>query len=878
MLLEREDVLGAVRSAFERVRETRRGRFVVIGGEAGVGKTSLLRHVADDFASDAVVLWGGCDSLSTPRALGPLVDIAAQAGGELAEVLASEASREAVFGAALRLLSNSSRPTVTLIEDAHWADEATIDFLTFLRRRIDTTSALVLMTYRDDEIGPSHPLHFVLGETHVRGQTRLRLSPLSVEAVVTLAEGHDVDASAAHRITGGNPFFVTELIAVGGTTAPPTVRDAVLARASRLPHDSRGVLDAVSVVPDRAEMWLVDRLVDDPDKVVAIDECVASGVLRSEGEAVMFRHELARLAIRDAVTPVRRREFHRRALAALSAPPSGDVDEARVAHHAFEAGDADSVLLFAPAAAEHAARIGAHRLAAEHLDHAVRYASRLPVEDQIDLWHRLGVERVAIGELDAALAAYETVLTLCRSSGDPVREGEALSRMGGVLTSAGRQREALPLVEQSVALLEPLGPTPELAFAYTSRSGQHMLAREFAAAAEWGQRAVELSEQLGRRDMLCLVLITSGIGLLMSGDRAGHARILRGMDIAREEGLHSVVALGYSQLGSGGGEVRLYDLAIPALETGLAYAQDHELTGQESYIRSWLARCYLEQGRWQEAGEMCRDVLGTPRAVGIARMVTVTVLGRLRARRGDPGAWEALDESLELARENGHLQRLWPAAARAEAAWMAGHLESEVDVLEEAYNLAAAVAYPWAAGELRFWLDRAGHPPSSSSPAAGPFRLAIDGRLAEAAAAWEDIGCSFEAGIVLTGSDDATLVRSALDTFEALGSPPARRLAANRLRSLGGLVPRGPNAATRGNPAGLTGREVEVVTLLAEGLRNAEIAERLVISVKTVGHHITSLLAKLGVNSRQAAAAEARRLGLVPDLGGTARKDGELTR
>jgi len=260
-------------------------------------------------------------------------------------------------------------------------------------------------------------------------------------------------------------------------------------------------------------------------------------------------------------------------------------------------------------------------------------------------------------------------------------------------------------------------------------------------------------------------------------------------------------------------------------------------------------------------------------------MVAVTVLGRLRARRGDPGVWDALDESLELARQNGQLQRIWPAAvARAEAAWLAGHLASEVPLLEEAHALAVTVAYPWAVGELSAWLDRAGHRPQTTAPAAEPFRLALDGRLPDAAACWEAIGCSFEAGVTLVDSDDDTLVRSALATFEALGSRPAVRVAGNRLRELGARVPRGPNAATRGNPAGLTARELEVVALLVDGLRNAEIAARLVISAKTVDHHVTSLLAKLGVNSRQAAAAKALRLGLVPDLGSPPTKDGELAR
>ena len=876
MLLEREDALTALRRAFETVRSTGRGRFVAVGGEAGVGKTSLLRHATAELAREATVFWGACDSLSTPRALGALSDIASQSAGELADVLATGAPRETVFAAALRLLS--AGPTIAVVEDAHWADEATIDLLAFVRRRIDTTRALVVVSYRDDEVTGSHPLRLVLGDTRVEAESRLHLSPLSLDAVATLAAGRDdVDAAGVHHVTGGNPFFVTELLALGDATLPPTVRDAVLARASRLSAPARAVLDAIAIVPVRVEMWLLDRLVDDPEQAWAVDECVASGVLFGDGDGVSFRHELARLAVRDAVTPVRRRELHRRALAALADPPTGTVDEARAAHHAFEAGVAEAVLHHAPLAAEHAARVGAHRQAAEHLEHAVRYGARLPATEQIRLWQMLGVELTILGRLDDAAAALETAITLCQRSGDQATEGELLSRLSMVRMSAGRQRESLPLLERSLALLEPLGPSPELAYATLNRAAQHMLAREFTEAERWGQRAIEMAEALGRRDLLCQVLIQSGVGVLMSGDEAGHARILRGMEIAREEGIDGAFALGYSQIGSGGGEVRRYDLAVPALETGLAYCIDRELGGQAAYTRSWLARCHLEQGRWREASDHCTQLLRDPRLIGIARMVTVTVLGRLRARRGDPSVWEPLDESLALARESGHLQRLWPTAVvRAEAAWLAGHLDAEVPLLEEAYQMARDVDYAWPVGELGYWLTRAGRRPPSPAPAAEPFRLALEGRWTEAARAWEALGCAFEAALVRFDSDDPDLVREALAGFDDLGSRPAARLAANRLRELGARVPRGPNAATRGNPAGLTAREVEVVALLVEGLRNAEIAKRLVISAKTVDHHVSSLFTKLGVNSRQAAATKAVHLGVVPGAGDP--KDGELTR
>jgi DNA-binding CsgD family transcriptional regulator len=869
VLLEREDAIAAIAAAHRRVGDEGRGQLVVVGGEAGVGKSALLRFVAGPLGGE--VLWGACDSLTTPRPLGPLLDLAAAAGGELAELLAADAPREVVFAATLRFLAE--RPSVVFVEDAHWADEATIDLLTFLRRRIDRTRSLVVVTYRDDEIGPQHPLRVVLGGPTGPDEVRLRLAPLSVDAVGTLAGGGSgIDPHEVHRLTGGNPFFVTEVLAVGDPTATPSVRHAVLARVARLSPPARGALDAVAVVPLRAETWLVDALVGHPDGAVALDEGIEHGVLVPDGDGVRFRHELGRIAVRDAVPPVRRRELHRRAIAALVDPPGGIVDHTRVAHHAFEAGEADAVLLHAPLAASVAARVGAHRQAAEHLDHALRYVGRLAPAEQLALWRRAADERSATGDLTGSLEALDVGIALCVAGGDRLGEGWLRAQRSAPLTTLGRQPEALAALEASFALLEPLGPTPALAQALQHRAAQHMLARRFREAELWGRRALELQESLGRADLAAHTLVQTGTARLMAGADDGLAQILRGQTAARELGLHATVSLAFSQIGSGGGEVRRYDLAVAALEEGRAYALEHDLLGGWAYQAAWSARCHLEQGRWSEADALVSEVLASPWCAGIVRMVAVTVLGRLRARRGDPGVWDALDESLELARTNGHLQRLWPAAVvRAEAAWLEGRLVDEVVVLEEAHALAVEVGYGWAVGELSEWLARAGRPPAVAEPAAEPHRLALAGRLADAAAAWDGLGCSFEAAAVLLGSDDPALVRRAHDAFDALGSKPAARLAADRLRALGARVPRGPNAATRGNAAGLTGRELDVLGLLVEGLRNAEIAERLVISAKTVDHHVSSVLGKLGVGTRQAAATQAVRRGLVP-------KDGEIAR
>jgi DNA-binding CsgD family transcriptional regulator/tetratricopeptide (TPR) repeat protein len=633
------------------------------------------------------------------------------------------------------------------------------------------------------------------------------------------------------------------------------VRDAVLARAARLSANARRVLDAVAVVPGGVDTALFDALVGDgADTGDALDTCVGGGMLTVRADVVGFRHELARLAVGDAVAPARRRALHRAALQALRA--RGGVSDARLAFHAAEAGDVDALLDHALAAADQATLLGAHREAAAHRAQALRHADRLPAEQRAGLWARQATECHLIGRPQESLEAYALAVEGYRSLGNVAREGEVLAASAGPLVELGNQREATEAVTDAIALLEGLGPSAELAVAYGGRCAQHMLARQLDEAERWAQRSIALCEQLGRRDHLCYVLIQSGVGVLMAGDDAGHERILRGIEIARAEGWDHRVGLGLLQIGSGAGEIRRYDLAVPALREAIAFCDDRELLAHMRYCQAWLARCQLEQGHWDSAAALAGELLAQPSTTGITRMTALTVLGKLRARRGDPGAWPLLDQALVVARATGHLQRLWPAAAaRAEAAWLSGGLADEVPVLEEALGLATGLAYPWAVDELSFWLWQVGRGPVG--PGAGattPFAVQVGGDAAGAAAAWEALGCPYEAALAAVDGDDVDALVAAHASLSHLGARPAAGLAAARLRAMGQRAPRGPTAATRADPFGLTPREVDVAALLSQRLTNAEIAARLFISAKTVDHHVSSILTKLGVPTRRAAA------------------------
>jgi predicted ATPase len=386
-LLERSAQLAALDGHLAALRAQGRGRLVLIGGEAGIGKTALVRAFCESRRATRV-LRGACDALYTPRPLGPFLDIADEVGGELGALVARGAAPGVLVTALAREL-RSRPPGIVVLEDLHWADEATLDVLRLLTRRIESLPALVLATYRDDELDREHPLRIVLGELPSGPARRMALAPLSASAVAALAGSMPVDHDELHRRTAGNPFFVTEVLAGADADIPETVRDAVLARAARLDDGARALLDAVAIVPLRAELWLLSALVD--GELDDLDDCLASGMLRGERDAVSFRHEIARVAVEAALSPHRRVALHRKALTALAAR-GARPDPARLAHHAEGADDADAVLRHAPAAGERAAMLGSHREAAAHFARALRYGAALAPDRRAELLERRSYE------------------------------------------------------------------------------------------------------------------------------------------------------------------------------------------------------------------------------------------------------------------------------------------------------------------------------------------------------------------------------------------------------------------------------------------------------------------------------------------------------
>lgn len=853
-LLEREEIVAALTEYAESARAGA-ARVVLVGGEAGVGKTSLLEALREQLP-DVRWLWGACDGAFTPQPLAPLFDIAQQVGGELMAACQEGAPRERLFRVLLKDLADTARLTVLVLEDVHWADEATLDVVQFLAVRLRGTRVLLVLTYRNDGLAHDDSLQRTIGEVGaLRLTRRAMLPPLSRQTVAELAREGSLGGEELFRLTGGNPFLVTEVLALGTGEVPPSVRDAVLARVSRLPSGARAVLEAASVLGMRVEVGL---LVDVAQATAAaIDACLAAGALVADGAAFRFRHDIARLAVEQALAPHRRAALHRRTLQALLA--RGVDDDALLAHHAEGAGDSAAVLTYAPRAACRAAELAAHREAVAQFERALRHVAGTSERLRAELLDGLSDEAVLIDRVDVSAACRETAIAIWARLDEPLRLGDDLHKLSRDMLRLCRGEEADALARQALEVLDPLPPSVPKAWAYAHLASLQLNQGD-SHAMVLAQEAADLGDQLGAIDVVCHALITKGSELAVQG--GGTETLERALQLALARDDAAGVGRAYANLHTSTATVFDFAAATRWYEEGLSFVLERDLRTFVGWLQGTQAFVLERLGAWTEAERLCRGVRDHEIYSPQNRLQALLVQARIRVRQGAPEAGALVDEALAAAQQEadpGHV--IQALLARAEMGWLAGDTEAARAALLPASSLAAGLDGNTRA-ETAAWIRRCDGAPDLDG-LASPYALEAAGDHLAAATSWREKGARYDAGLALLGLREEAAAREALQLFSEVGAAAAVTRAQSLLRELGaGSIPRGPRHSTRTELFGLTRREREVLGLVCEGLSNAEIAGRLYLSERTVEKHVSATLAKLDVSSRRAAVQKAAEAGL----------------
>jgi ATP/maltotriose-dependent transcriptional regulator MalT len=856
-LLERGAQLDGLSAALERARAGR-GATVLISGEAGIGKTALLAEFADRVAGRARVFKGACEDLLTARTLGPFRDMARDLGGALAG--AGTDGRDALMDTLVAEMSFRQRPAVVIIDDAHWADHASLDIVRYLARRVHELPALLVVSYRGEELSDDHPLWRVVGALAGPAVLRLELTGLSDAAVAELTASAGLDPGPVVAAVDGNPFFLSELLAAPGAGVPTSIRHAVLARAGSLPEACRVALEQLAVVPNEVAAWLIDSIVDNP---ATLEPAERRGMLVPCYGGVRFRHELARRVLEESLPRSRRVALHRRVFDALV---SAGAEASRLVHHAVAAGDDRAVVRYATAAAREAADARGHREAAAFARLALQHGPNLPGLDAAAL-HGLAAHALySLNRFGAAAEHADRAVEFWDAAGTtPLALGDALLISARMSTLLADPAAAWAKASRAVEILEPLGPSRALALAYSTLGSQDALQTRFESAVSRLDRAVAVARKTGSDDVLAYALGYRGVSTVSGGDESGLADLRQAVEIAERIGHADYLTVAAHNLAvvlMRSGRVRE---AVPYLQLGAQVAQEHRLDTAAFRIEAQQCYVLILQGGWDEAERRLRGLLDTAADPGANAVNPLAFLGRILARRGDPGAAGHIEEAWRLAGATGEDQKMAVAAgARIERLWLTGELAAVRAVGAELLPVAVRAQHVFLRAEVLRYQRRAGERVEPFDGCPAPFAAGIAGDWAAAARLWELAGNPYEQALELAESPDSAVVRQALAILDGLGAAAAAGICRRRLRRAGIVdVPRGPRAATKANPGRLTDRQLEVLALLAAGCTNAEIASRLFVSARTVDNHVAAVLRRLGVRSRRDVRQAAADIGLL---------------